>query len=48
MDETAAISLAGSVRAIARVEPGPTAANGRVRPMFRKRALRDEVTESEF
>jgi hypothetical protein len=48
MDETAGISLAGSVRAIARLEPGPTAGTGRVRPMFRKRALRDEVTKSEF
>jgi len=31
MDETAGIYLAGSVRAIARVEPGPTAESGRVR-----------------
>ena len=38
MDETAGISLAGSVRAIARVEPGPTAESGRVRSMIRKRA----------
>ena len=47
MAETAGISLAGSVRAIARVEPGPTAVSGRVRPRIRKRALRDEVTERE-
>jgi hypothetical protein len=48
MDETAGISLAGSVRAIARVERGPTAQSGRVRPRIRKRALRDEITKGEF
>jgi len=48
MDETAGISLPGSVRAIARVECGARAVSGRVRPTISEGALRNEVTKSEF